>query len=649
MATAMLLALSASVIGAAPAQAEEERLTLNGVNLTWESQDFVMEERNGCRYVPFQLVNATSTEWLRVDVAIAGPFSAGSTDKTFIPLNPGARESFTLLYCGARSYGPAQVLLTTKTYAWDREGAERDVYLYPLPVTGLDAAAVAGEPNSVNLTWRAPDSLVKPEGYLVSWLGEEIKVLGASARIDGLPSATDVVFEVRALGGPLTSTPVAVTFRTPLNPQPRPPLPPEDPTNVAFSTVASTSARLTWQPPAFANPPVTGYEVLVSSAKGSSSRMTTDTSLRVTDLTPGTEYRFTVKAKNSLGTSPGFTTFAVTDKGISEPRNLRNLPLASATAVSLDWLAPLDNGGSPIAEYRVTWTQDGTSRTRTVTRSEVTISDLKPITRYTFSVRAANEEGNVSDPATLTLFTPLDPQDRPERPGKPVDVRVVDAQSSRVAIDWAVPTQTNPPVTGYLVSVKGGRAVEVDRTAAVLTGLTPSTTYEISVQALSTGGVSDPVTVWAKTAAGPAPAPAPKPQPFSPPAPSSGGATALPTNINGTVDRDGNPATVRQTAPGEWPARTVAKSGKPLPIEKRAGFVTNAGQVAQLAVAAKSPSVQKVTISLDSRTKTYRMTATLKPGKSSGSVTLAVIAPRVTVAEVQYEPLVATQKFTVKK
>jgi hypothetical protein len=279
----------------------------------------------------------------------------------------------------------------------------------------------------------------------------------------------------------------------------------------------------------------------------------------------------------------------------------------------------------------------------------VTISDLKPITRYTFSVRAANEEGNVSDPATLTLFTPLDPQDRPERPGKPVDVRVVDAQSSRVAIDWAVPTQTNPPVTGYLVSVKGGRAVEVDRTAAVLTGLTPSTTYEISVQALSTGGVSDPVTVWAKTAAGPAPAPAPKPQPFSPPAPSSGGATALPTNINGTVDRDGNPATVRQTAPGEWPARTVAKSGKPLPIEKRAGFVTNAGQVAQLAVAAKSPSVQKVTISLDSRTKTYRMTATLKPGKSSGSVTLAVIAPRVTVAEVQYEPLVATQKFTVKK
>mgnify|MGYP003405539535 FL=1 len=87
----------------------------------------------------------------------------------------------------------------------------------------------------------------------------------------------------------------------------------------------------------------------------------------------------------------------------------------------------------------------------------------------------------------------------------------------------------------------------------------------------------------------------------------------------------------------------------PLPITKKSGLVTNAGQTAQLLVTAKSPSVKKVVLKLNPKTKAYTMTVTLKKGKVSGSVTLTVSAPAATVNGARYEPMLAAQKFTVRR
>lgn len=199
------------------------------------------------------------------------------------------------------------------------------------------------------------------------------------------------------------------------------------------------------------------------------------------------------------------------------------------------------------------------------------------------------------------------------------------------AIDWDPAAASDPPVTGYLVSVTGRKALEITDTSVVVSDLQPETLYQFTVQSVSGGGLSDPVNVWARTGSKPDPGPAPKPQPFTPPDP--------------TPDPD--PTVKQQTAPGSWPKKLVARSGKALPIEKKSGFVTNAGQTATLVVSGTSKTVKKVTISLNKRTRTFVMTPILERGKKSGTVTLAVTAPSATANGLTYQPLLSVQQFTV--
>jgi len=643
----LVLLTGVQFAGSPAAQAAD--MGIWGSKLSWEPSQWVMPEPYGYVDLSFSQEAQDTSGLVGLSTSLSGPQSGliqfHSTRKDQLratTFNFSVRGSSLI-----DGFGPYTLSFRVAKYPEGTETLTRDVYFTPRPPQDARAEAVSGSPFSAQLSWTPPSmpSSASVAGYSVTWPTGEIKTTSSSVRVDDLPGGSAIPFSVRTIGGPNESAPVTVSFTTPLNPVPRPPLPPDNPVDVTFSTVAAKSMRMTWQPPAISNPPVTGYQV---SVKGGSTLTTSDTSIRITNLTPSTEYEFTVRAINALGSSPGVKVIAMTDKDISEPRNLQNVPIQSSTSTRLTWLAPLDNGGAPIKEYLIDWMDSGKKQLLEVEETNATISSLKPGTRYTFSVRAINQDGDISAPASITMVTPLNPQDRPARPNRPDVVRVVDSTMSVIAIDWEAPPPSNPPVTGYVVSVKGGKTIEVQATTALVRNLQPNTTYEISVQSVSTGGASDPVVMWAKTAAtpGPAPSPGPAPQPFSPAAPTE---PTLSTNVDGSRDADGNPATVRQTAPGNWPVKTVARNDVPLPIEKRSGFETNAGQLAELLVSSKSPSVKKVTIKLNPKTKTYNMTAILKPKKKSGSVVLMVAAPGTTVGETRYEPLVAVQKFTIRK
>lgn len=162
------------------------------------------------------------------------------------------------------------------------------------------------------------------------------------------------------------------------------------------------------------------------------------------------------------------------------------------------------------------------------------------------------------------------------------------------------------------------------KTKITITELSPSSRYTFAVRAIDADGdVSPPGVLTLVTL------PLPKPKPFTPPKP------------------DPDPAPKQQTAPGSWPRKLVVRSGKAAPIERKSGFVTNAGQMAKLRVKSKSPALKKVTIALQK--KTYVMTPTLKRGKRSGRVTLSVTAPAVKVNGVAYGQLLSAQKFTVRR
>jgi hypothetical protein len=202
-------------------------------------------------------------------------------------------------------------------------------------------------------------------------------------------------------------------------------------------------------------------------------------------------------------------------------------------------------------------------------------------------------------------------------------------------------------VTGYRITDGAGREYTIESTSILIRDLQPDTTYDMSVQSISAMGDSDVVDIVARTAAGtprpptPGPAPAPQPEPFTPQVP--------PGLDESDFDLDGRPETLRQTAPGKWPAQRVDRSGKPLIIEKFVGFRTNAGQTAKLSVTKKSPSIASVKITRDIKKKSWLMTATLRSGAVSGSVILTVSAPAVAKGGSQYEPLQSSQQFQVRR
>jgi chitodextrinase len=317
----------------------------------------------------------------------------------------------------------------------------------------------------------------------------------------------------------------------------------------------------------------------------------------------------------------------------SAPRELTAAPTPLTTSIDLNWRPPESDGGSPIEAYRIDW---GFGELMT-TGTSMEVDGLWAGTRYTFRVTALNAAGE-SPAASVTATTRLDPVPRPDRPGMPTALRVMGSTATSVALDWEPPrSPSDPPVLGYRVSVQGGSTIEVPGTSALVSGLASDRVYTITVRSFSTGGESAPVEVLARTTAGPAPKPQPAPQPLP------GG------NTDGSLDTDGRPETVRQTAPGSWPTRTTVRAGRALPIAKQSGFRTNAGQVATLKATAMSPSIARVRIALDPATKAYTMTATLKPGKVSGSVVLTVSAPPTTVKGVTYELMQSSQRFIVRR
>ncbi|MEV4318272.1 PQQ-dependent sugar dehydrogenase [Actinocrispum sp. NPDC049592] len=171
--------------------------------------------------------------------------------------------------------------------------------------------------------------------------------------------------------------------------------PPTTPTNLKASDVTSTSAKLTWTA-STDNVGVVAYDIynngqLVTSVSG--------TSATLTGLTPNKDYGFYVNARDAAGNvSQASETVAVhtPPKEVdpippSAPGNLK-ATATTANSVTLSWNASTDNIG--VVGYYVysSGQQVGSSTTTTAT-----IDGLKANTDYSFTVKAYDDAGNLSD------------------------------------------------------------------------------------------------------------------------------------------------------------------------------------------------------------------------------------------------------------
>jgi chitodextrinase len=192
-----------------------------------------------------------------------------------------------------------------------------------------------------------------------------------------------------------------------------------------------------------------------------------------------------------FGTSPALA--ARDRKPPTKPNNLRVTSL-TAYNVTLAWDPSTDNSGT--FSYRVFVSYGSTY---TVPQTQTTFSlGLVPANTYSFYVYAVDGSGNVSQRSnTLTVTTP--PDTTP--PTSPV-VSLAGVNPTEVSLRWTASTDDGLHIR-YQVFVNGSPSgVEtLNGLAAVVHGLTPETTYEITVQAsdLYGGNLAEPSNVLTVT------------------------------------------------------------------------------------------------------------------------------------------------------
>ncbi len=416
--------------------------------------------------------------------------------------------TFTVTAHNKYGWGPASVPTNSVTPA----GA---------PTAPQNVLGVAGD-KQITAQWTAPASDGgKPiTGYIVKvtdLIG--IKVGGCTAAasatsclVDGLKDGTRYGVYVAAtngMQGPWASDPNWV-------------VPSGDPTQPLGVTAEAGvgEATVKWEAPTDSGGSnIVHYAVSSANDKGSpNGTCTTDSGIlgiakkcKVTGLTNGTPYVFTVVATNKAGKSslPSAPSAPVTpgSKVPSPPTDVMAQGANQSAVVS--WSPPTDQGGAVILSYKVTATTGiiKPSCKTAATELSCTVTGLKNGNKYQFDVVAINIYG-ASQPAVSPEVTPAGVPDAPT----PLSVGGMAGKDNIVAW-WGVPTTDGgSPITSYTATASpGGQSCTATSSTAgskpltfcTIPGLTPGGTYKISVFATNANGNS-PTSTGAKAITVPA-------------------------------------------------------------------------------------------------------------------------------------------------
>ena len=175
---------------------------------------------------------------------------------------------------------------------------------------------------------------------------------------------------------------------------------------------------------------------------------------------------------SALGTAP-----AMAARDRQAPTKPTNLRATSVTAhnITLAWNPSTDNSG--VFSYRV-WVSYGF--THTVPQTQTTFSlYVAPVNTYSFYVYAVDGSGNKSARSnTVTVTTPAD-----TTAPTPPAVSLVGVNPTEVSVQWTASTDDDP-IIWYQVFVNGSPDADTrDQRFAVVHGLNPETTYQITVKA----------------------------------------------------------------------------------------------------------------------------------------------------------------------
>jgi hypothetical protein len=281
-----------------------------------------------------------------------------------------------------------------------------------VPAAPMNVTATAGNAEAT-VTWTPPpdDGGSPIIGYTVTGdPGGSCSVDGdvTECTITGLTNGTEYSFTVIATNAQGDSLPSASSNAvTPVSV-------PAAPTDVS-ATPGNAEVTVSWTPPTdTGGSPITGYTV--TGDPGGSCSVAGDVSeCTITGLTNGTEYTFTVVATNDEGNSlPSLASASVIP--IGPPNGVLQAQVEpTILGLVVSWVAPSDNGGTPMLSYRA---DANPSCEVTALANEVpgqtayscTIGNLDPGQDYTVTVTAINAVGEstvVAGAGAIQLPAPI--------------------------------------------------------------------------------------------------------------------------------------------------------------------------------------------------------------------------------------------------
>lgn len=200
----------------------------------------------------------------------------------------------------------------------------------------------------------------------------------------------------------------------------------------------------------------------------------TDGSAKLTVDCPGNGM-ITITAAPDIGASTTHVIVTVRDATMTKEREVTGTISVSVTdkpeapllspiagdaqdgAVNLSWTAGSSNG-SPITEYKVSWTGDSSGEKSCGTVTTCQVTGLTNGRKYSFTVMAQNEVG-WSNPSNAVDGQP------DKTPSAPQDVKA-EANGNIVAVTWSTPTGNFSDVTEYEVTLTGDGISRKETTSA---------------------------------------------------------------------------------------------------------------------------------------------------------------------------------------
>jgi len=203
---------------------------------------------------------------------------------------------------------------------------------------------------------------------------------GTSYTFTGLSGGTSYTFTVTSVGAAGSGGSTTSSSVTTLDPTPG------TVTNFVASNPQETTVDLVWDPALYA----TSYSI--ESSHPTATQTTSDTFITFIELTPNTEYTFTITPTNATGNGPPTTSDPISTLLPLPGDGNMNYPATNVTATSMDvsW-QPADYASSYEIHADYTGGQIGPI---SVIGTTYTFTGLTPDTAYSFGVTPVNATGN---------------------------------------------------------------------------------------------------------------------------------------------------------------------------------------------------------------------------------------------------------------